>query len=130
MPVRSVEHFFQACKATSRRDFDNILTCGTAAAAKRAGRRLELRPDWERVKFDVMVCALRGKFGLEPYRSALLLTHPRPLAEDSPTDFVWGCRDGSGGYGGHNLLGLALMQVRGNLAADVHARVNALAPSR
>jgi predicted NAD-dependent protein-ADP-ribosyltransferase YbiA (DUF1768 family) len=40
---------------------------------------------------------------------ALLLTHPRPLAEDSPSDFVWGCRDPQGGYGGQNLLGLALM---------------------
>ena len=39
------------------------------------------------------MCALRGKFTLEPYRSALLLTQPRPLAEDSPSDFVWGARD-------------------------------------
>ena len=78
-----------------------------------------------------MVCALRGKFGqIEAYRSALLLTHRRPLAEDSPTDVVWGCRDAEGGHGGRNLLGLALMQVRGELIADVHARVSALAPAR
>jgi hypothetical protein len=31
-----------------------------------------------------MLCGLRGKFALEPYRSALLLTHPRPLAEGRP----------------------------------------------
>ena len=93
MPVRTVEHFFQACKATSRRQFDLILACGTAAAAKHAGRETGLRPDWEQVKFEVMLCALRGKFALEPYRSGLLLTHPRPLAEDSPSDFVWGARE-------------------------------------
>jgi hypothetical protein len=73
---------------------------------------------------------LRGKFELEPYRSALLLTHPHPLAEDSPSDFVWGARDRDGGYGGLNLLGLALMRVRDELIADVRTRVAALAAGR
>jgi len=130
VPVPTAEHYFQACKATSRRQFDLILACGTAAAAKRAGRETELRPDWEQVKFEVMLHALRGKFALEPYRAALLLTHPRPIAEDSPTDFIWGARDPDGGYSGENLLGLALMRVRDELIADVHARLTALAPGR
>ncbi len=73
-----------------------------------------------------MLCGLRGKFALEPYRSLLLLTHPRPLAEDSPTDYVWGCRDPQGGYNGENLLGLALMQVRDELVTDVHTRLGPL----
>ncbi len=128
VPVGSVEHWFQACKATSRQQFDLILACGSAAAAKRAGRETELRPDWEQVKFEVMLCALRGKFAIEPYYSGLLLTHPRPLAEDSPTDFVWGARDAHGGHGGQNLLGLALMRVREELVADVRSRLTALAP--
>jgi NADAR domain len=66
----------------------------------------------------------------EPYRAGLLLTHPRPLAENSPTDFVWGCRDPEGGRGGENLLGLALMRVRAELAADVQSQLAALAPER
>ena len=127
---KTVEHWFQACKATSRQQFDLILACGTAATAKHAGRETELRPDWEQVKFEVMLCALRGKFALEPYRSALLLTHPRPLAEDSPNDFVWGCRDPQGGHGGQNLLGLALMQVRAELIADVRTRLAAIGGRR
>jgi predicted NAD-dependent protein-ADP-ribosyltransferase YbiA (DUF1768 family) len=77
-----------------------------------------------------MLCALRGKFGLEPYHSGLLLTHPHPLAENSPSDFVWGARDPHGGYDGQNLLGLALMQVREELIADVRTRLSALAPGR
>jgi hypothetical protein len=40
---------------------------------------------------------------------------------------VWGCRDPQGGYGGQNLLGLALMQVRAELIADVRTRLAALA---
>ena len=55
VPVSTVEHWFQACKATSRQQFDLILACGTAASAKRAGRETELRPDWEQVKFEVML---------------------------------------------------------------------------
>jgi ribA/ribD-fused uncharacterized protein len=130
VPVRTVEHWFEACKATSRRQFDLILASGTAAGAKRARRETELRPDWEQVKFEVMLCALRGKFALEPYHSALLLTHPHPLAEDSPSDFVWGARDPDGGHGGENLLGLALMRVRDELIADVRTRLAALSLAR
>ena len=65
----------------------------------------------------------------EPYRSALLLTQTRPLAEDSPSDFVWGARDSDRGYGGQNLLGLALMCVRDELIADVRTSLAALAPA-
>jgi ribA/ribD-fused uncharacterized protein len=130
VPVRTVEHWFQACKATSRRQFDVILASGTAGGAKRAGRATELRPDWEQVRFEVMLCALRGKFALEPYHSALLLTHPHPLAEDSPSDFVWGARDPDGGHGGENLLGLALMRVRDELIAEVRTRLSALSLAR
>jgi hypothetical protein len=53
--------------------------------------------------------------------------HPRPLAENSPSDFLWGCRDPQGEYGGQNSLGLALMQVRAELIADVRTRLAALA---
>jgi len=31
VPVGSVEHWFQACKATSREQFDLMFACGTAA---------------------------------------------------------------------------------------------------
>ena len=64
VPVATVEHWFQACKATSRQQLDLILASGTAAIPKHAGRETWLRPDWEHVKFQVMLCALRGKFAL------------------------------------------------------------------
>jgi len=77
-----------------------------------------------------MLCGRRRKFALEPYRSALLLTHPCLLVEDSPTDYVWGCRDPQGGYNDHNLLGLALMHIRKELVADVRTRLSALTTPR
>ena len=128
--VRSVEHWFQACKATSRREFEEILASPTAAGAKRAGRSVSLRADWEEVKYEVMLRALAGKFAAEPYRSGLLLTSGRPLAEDSPTDFVWGARDPQGGYRGQNLLGQALMAVRAALIADTMRDLGELASVR
>ncbi len=76
------------------------------------------------------MCALRGKFVLEAYRSALLLTHPRPLAEDSPTDFIWGARDARGGLDGQNLLGAALMRVRDDLIVAAMAALSAVAHAR
>ena len=118
VPVATVEHWFQACKATNRQDFDYVLAATSPAGAKAAGRRIALRSDWEQIKYHVMLCVLRGKFAVEPYRSALLLTHPHSLAENSPHDFTWGCRDRDGGYSGQNLLGRTLMEVRAELVAD------------
>ena len=42
---------------------------------------------------------------------------------------MWGCRDAEQGYGGRNLLGLALMRVRDELVADVRTRLRALVPA-
>ena len=111
----TVEHYFQACKATSLEDHLQVANASDAKAAKRAGRVVRLRDDWEEIKYDVMVTALREKFAAEPYRSKLLRTGASFIAEDSPYDFEWGVRDRDGGYNGQNLLGRALMQVRTEL---------------
>lgn len=120
--VPSVEHYFQAVKATCRDDFLWILSAPGAPAAKRRGgrggegrRRIELRADWEDVKVAVMRFACRAKFAMPRYREQLLRTGDRPLVEDSPSDFLWGGRDSAGGYRGRNLLGVVLMEVRAEL---------------
>lgn len=122
LEVPSVEHYFQACKASCEEDFLWVLDAPTARQAKRrggprgeSGRRLELRPDWEDVKFDVMRFACRGKYAREPFRELLLETGARTLIEDSPWDYVWGGRDAKGGYDGRNLLGVVLMELRSEL---------------
>lgn len=111
----TVEHYFAASKATTEQDHDIIRTMRGPWDAKRAGRRTPLREDWEDVKYEVMLTALRVKFSESEYRTALLDTGDRLIAEDSPTDYVWGIRDRHHGYGGRNLLGKALMQVREEL---------------
>lgn len=121
-----VEHWFQACKATSREAFDFVMAATSPSEAKRRGRGITLRPDWEHVKFAVMVAAQRAKFALEPYRPVLLATGTCPLAEDSRNDHEWGCRDANGGYNGRNLHGISLMVVR----AELHTRLLAALTQR
>lgn len=103
----TVEHYFQASKAMTISDHDFVLGAGDAAAAKAAGRKIKLRSDWDDVRYAVMVRGLHAKFAIPMYREKLLATGSREIREDSPTDFVWGYRNG-----GQNLLGKALMEVR------------------
>lgn len=114
----TAEHWFQACKATTLPDHLLIVEQATPRDAKRAGRRIALRPDWEEVKFDVMLAGLRAKFLRPEHRGRLESTGTRFIAEDSPTDFEWGARDWRGGWSGANLMGRALMQVRAELRAS------------
>jgi N-glycosidase YbiA len=106
----TVEHYFQAHKATCRADHDRVLAEHDCWAAKGAGRSIPLRADWEEVKYEVMLSGLRAKFEIPYYREQLLDTGNREIREDSPTDFEWGYRNG-----GQNLLGKALMQVRAEI---------------
>lgn len=115
----TVEHYFQASKATTLKEHAHIAEQPTPRDAKRAGRHVKLRADWEEVKFDVMLVALRAKFCIPKYRDRLLATGDSLIVEDSPHDFEWGIRDEDGGYTGQNLLGKALMAVREELHACV-----------
>jgi N-glycosidase YbiA len=112
----TVEHAFQAAKATNWPDFRRVWLAPTAAEAKRIGRwEISPRADWATHRFHAMLAALRVKYRIPRFRDALLATGDRPLAEDSPSDFEWGARDRRGGYTGHNYLGRALMRVRDEL---------------
>ena len=64
------EAAFQAAKGPERmRDF-----CGlNPQSAKRLGRRIELRSDWEEVKFDVMYQVCRAKFLQNPELAKMLI---------------------------------------------------------
>ena len=67
-----------------------------------------------------MLTGLRVKFAHPEWRAELLATGVDDIAEDSPTDFIWGIRDASGGFTGRNLLGKALMRVRHEIRALEH----------
>lgn len=84
--------------------------------AKRLGRTANLIPNWDNVKFDIMVRVLTAKFSQNPPLAELLqMTGDRPIHENCK-DPWWG--GGPNFPSGKDLLGKALMQVRTTLAAQ------------
>lgn len=67
----SSEHAYQAAKTLDIEKRKQIADCRTAGDSKRAGRKLSIRPDWEEVKYKIMVDILTSKFKKEPIRSWL-----------------------------------------------------------
>lgn len=112
----TVEHAFQALKTSDADDRRAIREAETAARAKQLGRRVNLRADWERVKFGLMADLLRQKFADPDLRASLLATGEADLIEGNTWgDKVWGCVQVKGKWIGQNNLGKLLMQVRAEL---------------
>jgi ribA/ribD-fused uncharacterized protein len=109
------EHYFQAQKFADTEHEEAVRLCKTAREAANMGRsrKLPLRRDWEAVKDQVMLEALRAKFTQHDELKAVLLgTGDAVLVEHTPKDGYWG--DGGDGSG-ENRLGQLLMQVRQEL---------------
>jgi len=114
---RTVEHFYQAAKATNRYDVKKIMLAETPREAKKIGRRIELREDWDAVKISVMQLALEEKFSGN-LRTSLIFTLPHKLVEGNTWhDNFWGdCRCGKcSNISGANILGKLLESVREKL---------------
>ena len=84
--------------------------------AKRRGRHVNLRKDWENVKDDIMYAIVFDKFSRNPeLREALLATEDAELIEGNDWgDTYWGVCEGRG----KNHLGRILMRVRDELRDD------------
>jgi ribA/ribD-fused uncharacterized protein len=111
----SVEHAYQAAKLAD--DHANLrkrleVLPMTAGQAKRWGRSIEIRADWERIKVDVMLNLLRQKFSTAAYKQRLLDTGNCLIQEGNWWgDTFWGVCRGKG----ENRLGFLIMQVRDEL---------------
>lgn len=109
----TVEHAYQAAKTLDQEERRRIANLPTPGQAKRAGRRVQLRPDWENVKIDVMTQLLRRKFTCYPdLGEKLLATGDLPIVEINWwNDTFWGVCGGRG----ENNLGKLLMAIREEL---------------
>lgn len=87
--------------------------------AKRLGRQVQLRPDWEQVKTRVMEEVVRAKFTQNPDLAArLLATCEAQLVEGNTWgDVCWGVDTRTGR--GENRLGVILMKVRDELRGQM-----------
>ena len=112
------EHFFQAMKTLDIETRKAIAAAPTPGAAKRMGRHVALRPDWEKIKVDVMRLGLILKFTDAELAEKLIATGDEELVEGNWWhDNTWGnchCTECSR-KGGRNLLGMLLMEVRKEL---------------
>jgi ribA/ribD-fused uncharacterized protein len=107
----SVENAYQAAKSLVPAQRERFREVGPGGA-KRLGRQVTLRPDWEEVKEEVMLELLRKKFAYNGLRLQLLETGNAQLIEDNTWgDTYWGVCGGKG----RNRLGVLLMQVREEL---------------
>ena len=142
----SEKHFFLSNFYNVYVEYDGMIYCSTEAAfqaaktmdmaerariarlspsdAKRAGRRLQLRPDWESVKDSVMYDVCFAKFTTNDsfrLRERLLETEDEELIEGNTWhDNYWGnctcdkCKD----IPGRNQLGKTLMRIRDELRSE------------
>ncbi|MEM8650838.1 MAG: NADAR family protein [Pseudomonadota bacterium] len=111
----TVEHYFQAQKFLDEAYREKIRRAFKPKDASNLGRTrsIPLREDWETIKDDVMLRAVRKKFETHPEpRQLLLSTGDEKIVENAPSDPYWGC--GPDGQG-LNKLGQILMTVRSEL---------------
>lgn len=112
------EHFFQAMKSLKEDERKMIAAAPTPGKAKRLGRAITLRADWETVKYDVMLMGLRLKFCDKELREKLRKTGDEMLIEGNYWhDNTWGdCScERCCTIRGRNELGRLLMQVRNEI---------------
>jgi hypothetical protein len=115
----TLEHAYQATKTFNMDEREEIRTAKDAYAAKRLGKILELRSDWEAIKDEVMLDLLRRKFSDEhpELKEKLIATGEDHLVEGNTWhDNHFGvCVCISCGSIGKNMLGELLMKVRSEL---------------
>lgn len=109
---KNSEAAFQAAKCMYANDRERF-TEYNPGKAKREGRKVLLRLDWEEVKDQVMLDIVRAKFSQnEILKEKLLATGDAHLVEGNTWgDCYWGVCKGKG----RNHLGIILMQVRKEL---------------
>lgn len=117
------EHFFQAMKTLDQEKRKQIAEAKTPGAAKRMGRQVQLREDWEEVKYTAMRVGVERKFDAHPgLAEKLIATGDAILIEgNSWHDNTWGscfCPK-CAAIAGKNWLGEILMERRKELVSDL-----------
>ncbi len=109
----SAEHAYQAAKTNIKTQKEAIHRLPSARDAKKMGKLVDVRPDWDDVKVDIMYEIVHDKFHRNRHLGQLLLaTEDAELVEGNWWgDTFWGVCKGEG----LNNLGKILMRVREEL---------------
>lgn len=107
----NTEAAFQSQKALDR-DIQKQFTKLNPSQAKKLGRKIPLRKDWEEIKDTVMYEVCKVKFNLPELKEKLIATQDAQLVEGNTwNDRYWGMCNGYG----KNQLGKILMKIREEL---------------
>ncbi len=100
------ESVYQACKCPERiEEFVNL----NGYEAKKLGKRVKLRPDWEELKFGFMYAVVKAKFDQNKFLGLRLKSLKGDIVEENTwNDTYWGICNGIG----DNNLGKILMDLR------------------
>ena len=117
------EAAYQSGKTWNKEE-KNLMATLSPAEAKKMGRRVMLRPDWERIKDEYMYFVCYAKFAQNPDLVKLLLqTGDEELIEGNTWhDNYWGnctcpkCKE----IQGKNQLGKTLMKLRECFKSNLH----------
>jgi ribA/ribD-fused uncharacterized protein len=110
----TTEHAFQAAKTLDMDERHVIRLMKSPGQAKRAGRVVTLRPNWEEIKIPTMEQIVRLKFIQPEFKELLLSTGEQELQEGNWWgDTFWGVSIQTGR--GRNELGKILMRLRESL---------------
>lgn len=115
----NVETLFQAAKCKTHKDIQSIILTTTPGEAKRLGRKVELREDWENIKEEVMKELINKKLEVLPYFKKILMEIPEHIviAEfNTWNDAEWGVSSKT--LKGNNKLGEILMNLRIKLKTE------------
>lgn len=106
----NAETAFQAQKTLDVEERRKFSMLKNPVQAKRLGRKVKLRDDWEEVKLDIMTEVVSQKFLQHPHLIEMLLqTGDEELVEGNKWgDRFWGVCKGKG----ENHLGKILMKIR------------------
>lgn len=118
----SVEHAYQAAKATNDKDEAFVRYSGSPGQAKKRGRIITPRADWQDVKLSIMRELIIQKFTRHKHLGYdLLRTAPHELIEGNTWgDTYWGVCRGQG----LNHLGNLLMTTRDTMLAILSTEFN------
>ena len=116
---QSSEHAYQAFKATNEEDHEFVRMAPTPNESRKRGRYgIKPRPDFDEIKYDLMMEILLEKFKDEELKQMLLSTGDAYLEETNTWhDCYWGvcvC-DECQHYKSKNNLGKILMEIRRRL---------------
>lgn len=109
------EHAFAACKTFDLHLRQQIAAQRTPGEAKRLGRGVQLRDDWDTARLTVMARLVHEKFVQHPRLAQMLIQTGDEMLVEGNTwgDRFWGADCTSGV--GENHLGQVLMQERARL---------------